>query len=345
MRALLLATVALVCQGCFPARYLAQSARGELDLLYRARPIPEVVADETVPERIKGLLLSIDVIKAYGVAHGLRPTRNYERYVALHRSAAVWVVQGCAPLSFTSRHWWFPVVGTVPYLGFFDRAAADRYAASLAREEALDVDVRGASAFSTLGWFADPVLSTMIPSGGEALGELANAVFHESLHATIYVNGQSAFDESLASFVADRLTVSWLTSVLGPDAPETRSWIAARDRDQARRSRLHRAHAELDTLYRSSMDEPSKRAEKARILQALAGELHATRPINNATLAGYETYGAGEAAFERLLVACRGSVRRFVRTVSLIRESDFSHPQQTELDGAIDRFARGGCEK
>ena len=343
VRSLLLAAVALLSSGCFTARYLAQAGRGELDILCRARPIPEVVSDDAVPERIKGLILSVGTIKAYGETQGLRPTRNYESYADLHRPAAVWVVQGCAPLAFQVRHWKFPIVGTVPYLGFFDERAAHRFAASLAREEELDVDVRGASAFSTLGWFSDPILSTMIPSGEEALGELANAVLHESVHATIYVKDQSAFDESLASFVADRLTATWLIRVRGRDAPATRTWIALQARGEDHRSRLHRAHDELDAVYRSNATDAEKRAEKHRILEALRAELHLAGPINNATLAGYETYGAGYAAFERLLATCGGSWPRFLGVLASVCESDFSRPQLKNIDEVIDRLAKQGC--
>src|SRR3972149_972032 len=212
----LLAVVALASAGCFSARYVAQATSGEFRILHAARPIPEAVADPRVPARIGRLLLSVRTIKAYARARGLRPTGNYESYADLRRSAAVWVVQGCAPLAFDVKRWRFPIVGTIPYLGFFDEGAARRYAGALARQEGLDVDVRVASAFSTLGWFHDPVLSTMIPGTDDALGELANVVLHESVHATLYVKDQSAFDESLASFVADRLTLPWLAGGVRP---------------------------------------------------------------------------------------------------------------------------------
>src|SRR5690606_33885389 len=134
---------------------------------------------------------------------GLNRTRNYDHYADLQRPAAVWVVQAAPRLELTERAWSFPIVGTVPYLGFFDETEAQAFARELELAEDLDVDVRTAAAYSTLGWLRAPVLSTMIADGPEALGELVNIVLHESVHATVYVPGQSAFDESLASFVAD----------------------------------------------------------------------------------------------------------------------------------------------
>jgi predicted aminopeptidase len=338
-----LAALALLGAGCFPARYLAQAARGQIQMLRAARPIPEVVAARAVPGDVGRLLLAVPAMKAFGEAHGLRPTRSYGRYADLRRPAAVWVVQACAPLSFDVRRWRFPIVGSIPYLGFFDEQAARRHAAALAAEEALDVDVRGAGAFSTLGWFDDPVLSTMIPPGDVALGELANAVLHESVHATLYVNDQSAFDESLASFVADRLTPRWLDAALGPAAPEAVAWRTAQARQRARARRLHDAWVELDALYRSPAAEAEKRAGKARVLEAARAELRLARPLNNASLAGFKTYDSGAPAFERLLAACGGSFPRFLGALGTLRAGDFARPQQPDFDAVVDRLARGGC--
>jgi predicted aminopeptidase len=341
LRALLI-VAALASPGCFSASYLAQAARGELGILYAARPIREVVAEHEVPARTARLLLAVRAIKAFGQSQGLTATRNYGRYADLHRSAAVWVVQACAPLAFDVRHWRFPIVGSVPYLGFFDAAEARRYARSLART-GLDVDVRPADAFSTLGWFRDPVLSTMIAGGEEALGDLAEVVLHESVHATIYIDDQSTFDESLASFVAERLALRWLEGARGPDAPETRAWAAAHARRRAVLSRLHRAYTDLAALYASRATAPEKRAAKERILAAAREELGLSRPLNNAALAGYRTYDTGTAAFERLLSACGASWPRFMRALGTLRRSDFARPAQQDLDEVIDRLVGSGC--
>jgi predicted aminopeptidase len=340
MRSLLLFTAAtLAGAGCFSARYVGQATCGELEILHAARSIREVVANQAAPARIGRLLLSVRTIKAYGQARGLRPTRNYDRYADLRRPAVVWVVQGCAPLAFDVKRWHFPVVGSIPYLGFFDEGDAHRYADSLARQERLDVYVRGASAFSTLGWFHDPVLSTMIPRDEEALGELANVVLHESVHATLYVKDQSSFDESLASFVADHLTLPWLEGVLGKDAPETKAWAAVQARYQVHVARLHRAYLELDAVYRSRESDSHKQAEKARILEAVRVELGLSAPLNNARLAGYKTYDTGVPSFERLLRTCGGSWPRFLEALGTLGEAEFGRPQREDFEDVVDRLA------
>jgi predicted aminopeptidase len=342
LRSLFLAATAFVSQSCFSARYVSQAAAGQVGILRAARPLRDVLRDDGIPPRTRRLLSAVPAIKAYGRSQGLKPTQSYERYADLGRSSAVWVVQGCAELSFDVRRWSFPIVGSVPYLGFFDEARARRYAQDLARDEGLDVDVRTASAFSTLGWFHDPILSTMIGGRDDALGDLANVVLHESVHATVYVNDQSALNESLASFVADRLTLPWLEGAVGRDAPETTAWVAEQLRERARVARLHGTYVALDGLYRSSGDDATKRAEKARILGETAAELH-TRPLNNAVLAGFRTYDSGVPALERLLEACGGSFARMLHAVGTLGPSDFSRPQQNPFDDVVDRLARNGC--
>jgi predicted aminopeptidase len=343
VRRLLLAATAVVSQGCFSAGYLAQAARGELRILQAARPIDEVLADAATPERVRALLARVPAIKAYARAQGLRATRSFDRYADLGRPAATWLAQACAPLAFEVKRWSFPVVGSVPYLGFFDEAAARQLAASLAAREGLDVEVRPARAFSTLGWFRDPVLSTMLPEGAVALGELANTILHESVHATVYLKGQSAFDESLASFVADRLTLPWLVGTLGPEAPEVRAWAAAEGLARRRAARFHAAYQELDAVYRSGLPEPERRAAKARRLAALQQEVGLPRPPNNAVLAGFRTYDTGTEAFARLLSACRGSWPRLLGTLAALRPDDFAREQQEDFDEVLDRLAAAGC--
>lgn len=338
---LLMAAGALFSAGAFRVRYLVQAARGQYAILRRARPLREAIEDGATPAATRRLLSAVRGIKDYAQEQGLRPTTSYERYVDLERPAATWIVQASAPLSFEVKRWRFPLVGGVPYLGFFDEGAASAYAASLARGSALDVDVRPASAFSTLGWFSDPVLSTMLRRGDDAMGALANVVLHESVHATVYVKDQSAFDESLASFVADRMTGPWLARALGADAPETRAWAEAQARDRALVERLHRTYAELDALYGSTASADEKAAAKGRILAAAAAELRLSRPLNNAVLAGYRTYGSGVAAFERLFAACGQSWPRMLQRVATLSARDFSRPQLEEFDAVLDRVAQG----
>ena len=169
----LLLLVALACSqlGCLHLCYLAQAAAGQDEIRFRARPIEEAVADPSLKPRIRRLLAMVTDVKAYGEQHGLDATDNYSEFTQLDRPVAAWVVLAAPPLSLNPKMWWFPIVGSVPYLGWFNQRDAERHAATL-RRQGWDVHLRGAGAYSTLGWFDDPVLSTMIrPRGmGDASG-------------------------------------------------------------------------------------------------------------------------------------------------------------------------------
>jgi len=254
----------------------------------------------------------------------------------------VYVVQGCAPLAFKPRRWSFPIVGTVPYLGFFDEQAARTYAKQLQSEEAIDVTVRTASAYSTLGWFRDAVLSTMIPEGPEAFPELANTILHESVHATVYVPDQSAFDESLASYVADELTWTLVVGRSGLHSPEVQAWLANEARAVRWLTELRRAHDELAALYASSLPDGEKLTRKEARLSELQKTLGLKRRYNNADLAGVRTYDSGRAAFARLHRAC-GAWKTMLDAVATLKPSDFAEPQQARFDDVIDALAARAC--
>jgi predicted aminopeptidase len=297
--------------GCFSARYLWQAAGGELDILNRARPIELAVLDDTTSPRIRALLGEVGTIKRFGEAQGLKPTDNYQDYSDLHRPAAVWVVSACEPLRFRSLEWSFPIVGRVPYLGWFDRNEARDFAREL-KAAGWDVDLRGADAFSTLGWFDDPVLSTMIPDGDEAVGDLANVVLHESVHATVFLKGQADLNESLADFVADRLTPLYLTKTRGPGSREAEAYAESERASAERGKKLHAAYQALERLYSSARPAGEKRVEKAKIIDELSASIGARRPITNATLAQFRTYHGTAPELEQLLDACGGSIPRFL---------------------------------
>lgn len=342
MKWLLLIITATSASGCFTTRYLLQAAGGQYELIQKARPISEVREDPGVPPRVRELLSHVPAIKRFGEHHGLTATKSYARYADLQRSAAVYVVQGCAPLSFTPRRWTFPIVGSVPYLGFFDEAAARAYAQELGERERLDVTVRTASAYSTLGWFHDPVLSTMLRDGADAFGELANVVLHESVHATVYVPNQSAFDESLASFVADRLTWDLVVGRAGLRSDEARAWLEGEARAAKFTAELRRAHDDLDALYRSPRDDEEKLRLKEARLDELQRTLGTRRRYNNADLAGVRTYDSGAAGFEHLRRVC-GNWQRFLGAVKTLKESDFEQPQQQHFDTLLQALATRAC--
>lgn len=320
LRAIVVFMSLLVTSGCTAAEYLAQAGCGQIDIMLRARDIDAVVADVTVPKRTRELLAGVRDIKKFGERHSLRPTGSYHRYVELPRPVVVWVVTASEPLRFRPATWWFPIVGRVPYLGWFDREAAYDFAAQL-RAQGLDVDVGGAEAYSTLGWFDDPVLSTMLDDGPEAVGELADVVLHESVHATLYIDGQTRFNESLAVFVAGRLTLAYLDERYGPASEQKTAFVEAERSADERREQMRRAYQALEALYASSRPAEEKLAAKRRILIALQREVHRRRPINNATLSAFKSYHSGAPELEALIVACGGSWQRFFEVLAPLKKN------------------------
>ena len=328
-----LAVLAALLSGCLPLHAALQSAEGELELLAARKPLEVAVRDRRIPARVRALLARIPAVKRYGEANGLRATSNYEDYVQLHRSAVVYVVTACEPLRFNAKTWSFPIAGSFPYLGWFDKRSAQDYAHDL-EGDGWDVDVRGASAYSTLGWFRDPVLSSMIPAGPEALGELVNVVLHESVHATLHLEGQSTFNESLASFVADRLTLRYLEKQRG-----AQPYRDAEARGRNALHELHRGYEELDALYKSQKSDAEKLTAKGEILLALRERLQWKRRLNNASLMGHKTYSSGGQGFARLLESCREDFGCFFGKLRTLRSDSFAKPQEEDLDPVLLKLA------
>lgn len=329
--------------GCATVKYLVQAGKGQLALLNRARPIEEVLRDETVSPRTRALLAHVSEVKAFGEKYGLKPTANYREFVQLDRPAAVYVVSACEELEFKPKAWKFPIVGSFPYLGWFSLDDARAYAQEL-RAEGWDVDLRGASAYSTLGWFRDAVLSSMLPESDEAVGDLVDVVIHESLHATIYVNDQSTYNESLASFVAEGLAPEYLRAKLGPGSREEKAYLEGLARGERNRKRLHQAYLDLKKVYDDSGLTPErKREKKARYLAVLREELGWKRDLSNATLMAYKTYGGGKEVFAQAFQKCGSDWRRFLSSLSRIQPESFSVPQQEDLAPVLGQLIGSSC--
>jgi predicted aminopeptidase len=336
-RAALVAALAL-STGCVTVQAAAQSAEGELQLLSARKPIDEVIHDPRTPLRVRVLLAQIAKIKQYGEAAGLKPTENYQEYVRLERPAVVYVVTACAPLRFQPKTWSFPIAGQFPYLGWFQLGSALDLAHEL-EAEGLDVDVRGTTAFSTLGFFHDPVLSTMISRGPEALGDLVDVVLHESVHATLHLEGQSYFNESLASFVADHLTQRYLAETPGVLPVQREAWQAQQARSEKLSVDLHEAYVELERIYLSGDSVEVKRTRKAAYLTALRARLQWKGRLNHATLMGQRTYSSGSKGFDALYAACQGDFRCFFDRLRKLKAEDFPKQQDEEFDAILESLA------
>jgi predicted aminopeptidase len=275
--------------GC-SAEYYWQSAAGQLDLIARAKPLDEVIAS-TGDARLKDRLELARALRAFATAElGLPDNGSYRRYADLGRPFVVWNVFAAPEFSLELREWCFPVAGCVNYRGYFREADAREEAARLAAQ-GYDVHVGGVPAYSTLGWFDDPLLSSFIRYPEV---ELARLMFHELAHQLVYAPGDTAFNESFATAVEEAGLERWIAS--RPPA-EAEKLAAERDRSDRLRATFRRLVAEtrerLAQVYAEPADEATRRREKVRAFETMR-EAFAREQAGAPGLAGYDRFFAGE---------------------------------------------------
>ncbi len=324
-----LAALALACSSCLYVGYIQQGAGGQLDLMSRARPIDEVVRDPDTPLRTAMMLAEIPQIKQYGRSYGLNIWKNYDSYARLPRAAAVWFVNAADPLSFTPHPYCFPIVGCFPGLGWFEEDDAVAFEQSL-EKEGYDAQVRPASAYSTGGWFHDPVLSTMLGGGDDALPYLANTILHESVHATVLVPDEQFFNETYASYIADVLTDHWIEIRFGRGSPEDLAYNLGQAFHLPRTARTLATYDALKTLYASNKPAKQKLEEKAKIIDELVADLHLRKRPNNASLTEARLYNGGTDVLREAHRAC-GDVRALIEASKDLRREHFQKTLQEDL--------------
>ena len=309
--------------GCQTASYYAQAVRGHCQIVARQQPIADVLARSETPEPLKAQLRLVLALREFAEKDLQLPVNgHYLRYVDLERRYVVWNVTAAPELSLKAETWWYPFVGRLAYRGYFDEVTARRHAAALAGR-GFDVDVGGVRAYSTLGWFRDPVLNTFIHEPETALAEL---LFHELGHQRLFVGGDTDFSEAFAEAVAEEGTRRWVRAHRDPAAQRD---YEARLQRKAEFTRLVTgARASLAQLYRVETVRETARLEKEAVFAQLRRDyaaLQATwggrtdyerwfaRPLNNAHLNDVDTYYRLVPAFHRLLHEHGGDLAAFHR--------------------------------
>jgi len=248
------AAILAVC-GLFSGCYTIKQGAALLGYLNRAVPL-ERSGDEQF------VRLVTDIRKFAAEELGLEMSKNYTRYVELDRNYLAAVVSACARDSFRRHEWSYPIVGRMPYKGFFDVKDARRERERLEKKD-LDVWIRGVDAFSTLGWFTDPLYSYMrnySPAG------LADLIIHESLHATVFIKGHVQFNEELAEFVGTQGARLYVQTRYGEDSEQYREIFTSEEDSQNYVAFIQELAAELEAVYSSGISREEKLAEKERII-------------------------------------------------------------------------------
>jgi predicted aminopeptidase len=251
----------MTLEGC----YYVQAARGQFDLMRRRRPVEEVIADATSPEQLRQRLGMVRDARQFAVDELLLPDNgSYRNYADLERDYVVWNVIAAPEFSLDPKLWCYPVAGCVAYRGYFSEASAKKLADDLA-SQGFDVLVGGVAAYSTLGRFADPVLNTMMRWDDT---ELVETLFHELAHQKLYIKGDTGFNESFATTVAETGIRRWLSARGGSEI------LDARDRRRTDYDAVLQlamaARGKLEALYASDLDVDAMRNAKRQILEGLA---------------------------------------------------------------------------
>ncbi len=309
--------------GCEAVGYYAQSISGHLGVMAQATPLSDAIAyaNGSNDKRLADRLALAGRMRDFASRELALPDNgSYRHYANLHRPYVVWSVFATPELSMELHKWCFLVVGCINYRGYYAIEDAHRYAAAL-RSQGLETYVAGVPAYSTLGYFDDPLLNTFVylPEG-----ELARMIFHELAHQVVYVRNDTTFNESFASAVEIAGVERWLAREASADARASYRQYDARR--QQFRAMLLQARAELDALYRRPIDDNAKRAGKAAIFAALRQRYAAlkeswggysgydrwfSQPLTNAHLAAVATYQQWVPAFLALLDQCGGDWKAF----------------------------------
>ena len=316
--------VSLLIPGC-GVGYVVRSAYFQAELLSARQPVQKIRdRGGLTSDQLAKLDLIADV-KSYGREIGLRSTDNYET-IAREWDRTIWNLSACKPLSLRPRTWTFPVVGRVPYLGFFRRSDAEGWRDRL-EEDGYETYLRTAGAYSTLGWFRDPILMPMLKWSNHRLAE---TVLHELAHATLWIRGSVKFNESFANFFGDEAAMRYMTARHGPESVQVRS-AKRLDEDLARwRALLRTLYQELETLYQdTALSDPDKLTAKQALFDSMGGRVAAASmhdparfqrvvergPWNNARMMQYRTYNHNRDRFQTLLDQSDGDLLRFIERI------------------------------
>lgn len=316
--------------GCSTLGYYLQAIDGHARLMHRSQDIDGLLRQGTVDDPLRDKLQRVLEIRAFASRELALPDNgSYRAYAALERDAVAWALAATPEFSLDPLQWCYPIIGCASYRAYFDRQDAKREARRLGAE-GRDVAVEPVPAYSTLGWFDDPLPSTVLNWPAPLL---AGLIFHELAHQQLYVADDSAFNESFATAVERAGIRSWLE--YSGDARALRDWEQRVQRDQAFLGLLRRARGRLEKLYGRALPVDELRAlKRAEFLlleqdyaalsadwgQGVQYDAWFERPPNNARLALIQTYEKWVPAFEVLLRRQDGDFAAFFRAARDLAE-------------------------
>jgi predicted aminopeptidase len=340
--------------GCQTAQYYRQAIAGESQILRRRIPIAKLMADPATPAALKQKFELVKGLREFAQVELKLPiNKHYITYVDLHRRFAIWNVTAAPEFSLQPRKWWYPFVGSLKYRGYFFEKDAREYASRLAdqRQEAY---VEGIEAYSTLGWFADPLLNTFI---AHAEADLAETIFHELTHQRLFLSGDTDFNEAFATVVAEEGVRRWFAAA--QDQAGYQKYQVELGRSEQFVALVMKARRQLQEIYGETDEHHAKRspsgaaqAQMRRAKSDVTAQLRAgyqdlkvswggyagydawfAQSLNNAQLNTIAVYYELVPGFQALLREKAGDLEGFYKTVQEMRhlKKDARHQRLREL--------------
>lgn len=281
--------------------YGLMQLRGQLQVVYGAESLEDYLQNPETSEVSKTKINLVLEIRDFAFNElGIDYSENYTTVFDQKDSPSMWVVSACDPYSFTPRTWTFPILGGFPYKGFFSREKAIEEAQKIKEDENLDVRVRTAGGWSTLGWFKDPILSNMLK---RSEGDLASLLIHELTHGTVFVKDSVAFNENLASFIGDKGAVMFMENKYGSNSQEVLNYKYKMKDEEMYIDYALESASRLDSLYKAvkdwSIDE--KKRAKEEMYESIKKDFSQLKFLSNRYEGFYENLKPNNTYFMSFL--------------------------------------------
>ena len=315
--------LALFLTNCETLSFYTQAARGQAEITFKRRAVSKVIEDESTDKAVVAQLkLAQSLVNFAETELSLKSSGSYRHYTDLDREHVVFIVHASPEFSLEPKTWWYPVVGTQDYRGYFKEEDAHRTRDAL-QKEGFDCYVGGVNAYSTLGFFKDPLLNTFIDYPEVDLAEL---IFHELTHHRYYEKNETPFNEALAEVVAREGTRRWLRK--NANAAALAKYELRLKRRSAIRSAIEQTIKRLEQLYQKELADKEMRARKEAEISVLKEEItqlykgwkqkpnhFLSTPLNNARLNAFTTYEALVPEIEKQLARHNGDVDSLIKEV------------------------------
>lgn len=337
----LIVACALLLSACSSVSYYSQSIVGHSRIMLARQPIKDVLTQGNIDEELKQQLELVAEIRQYSIDKLALPKNDsYSDYVDLKRDYPVWTVVAAKEFSVEAKSWCYPIIGCANYRGYFSEMGAMDYAKSLV-EKGYETSIGGAPAYSTLGWFDDPILPSMLRYGAV---NLAESIFHELAHQQLYINGDSNFNEAFATVVGEQGTIRWLQDKQPELLKSYQKRLLVRDDFS---NLVMQLKNKLRELYRTELRIEVMKEVKLKMFIDFKDEYELMKSsrwedknwfeswfdqaINNARLAGFATYRGDVPDILKLFKKCNSDFSRFYKTVGKLEFSASGSDEKLNL--------------